>query len=154
MNDNNINKDSRAEDDIANISQDDLESLRLLQMQLKAILIDIYSEVTLWNSTIDGMEYILQKYDHKNNIREVTPDILALQSSYGFFIARSIFMNIAFTRYKIVSKRFREGTFEYSLQPNLDINTANIFGTIANLFFIKGAQGIVNRDNNQPVFGL
>ena len=139
------------------ISDEDKESLRLLSLQLRAILIDYYGETLLWNSTMQGISYILEKYDNIDGNEHNTtlaPDIVALQSTEVFLAAKIIFSNVSFTRFDIVSKKKAEGTFKYSLQPNIDINTANILSLIASYYYIRAANGIVARDNTQPVFGI
>lgn len=139
------------------ISDEDKESLRLLSLQLRAILIDYYGETLLWNATMQGISYILEKYDNierNEHDTTLTPDIVALQSTEVFLAAKIIFSNVGFTRFDIVSQKKAEGTFKYSLQPNMDINIANVLNLIASYYYIRAAKGIVARDNTQPVFGI
>lgn len=170
LNNNGCNKNRKNEDaeDINNglgantynlgkISDEDMESLRLLSLQLKAILLDYCGDTLLWNSTVQGIQYILEKYDRINDNEHTStlaPYVLALQSAYAFLAAKLILINISFTRFNIVSKKKAEGTFKYSLQPNIDINIANALNLIVSYYFIRAAQGIVMRDNVQPVFGF
>lgn len=155
-NSNTINRDANSSSSNT-ISDEDKESLRLLSMQLKAILIDYYGETLLWNATMQGILYILEKYDNiegNEHDTTLTPDIVALQSTEVFLAAKIIFANVAFTRFHIVSQKKAEGTFRYSLQPNRDINTANVLNLISSYYYIRAAKGIVPRDNTQPVFGI
>lgn len=153
----NKEESNSSDNNLGRISNEDLESLRLLSYQLRAILIDFYSEALLWNSTMQGIGYILEKYDGIEGNEHTTnyaPDIVALQSAYGFLSAKLVFASVAFTRFNIVSKKKAEGTFKYNLQPNCDINTANIINLISSYYYIRAANGIVARDNVQPVFVL
>ena len=106
---------------------------------------------------MQGISYILKKYDNiEGNEHDTTlpPDIVALQSTEVFLTANIILANVAFTRFDIVSQKKAEGTFKYSLQPNIDVNTANVLNLLASYYYIRGAKGIVARDNTQPVFGI
>lgn len=167
LNENSSNKNRKNEDfindlesninNLGKISDEDMESLRLLSLQLKGILLDYCGDSLLWNSTMQGIQYILEKYDGidgNEHTSTFAPDMIALQSSYAFLAAKLISINVAFTRFNIVSKKKAEGTFKYSLQPNIDINIANVLNLIVSYYFIRAAQGIVSRDNIQPVFGL
>lgn len=139
-----------------NISSEDKEALRLLSLQLRGIALDFYGEILFLTSTMQGISYILERYDNiEGNEHSTTlaPDVIALQSSYTFLAAKLIFINIAFTRFNIIYKKKEEGTFKYSLWPNYYINFANVLSLIVLYYYIRAAQGIVARDNTQPVFG-
>lgn len=151
------NKDINNNLNVNEISAKDMESLNLLSLQLKGILIDFYAESLLWSSTIQGIQYILEKYDGIDGNEHTStfmPDMTALQASYTFLAAKMISLYIGFTRYNIVSEMKARGTFNFSLQPNIDINTANVLNMIVSYYYIRAFQGIVNRDNIQPIFGL
>ena len=62
--------------------------------------------------------------------------------------------DVAFTKYEILNKKLKNGEINYSLQPNADINTANILSAIGYMYALRGAQGIYDRDITQPVFGV
>lgn len=59
-----------------------------------------------------------------------------------------------YNRYNTVYNKKLKGEFPYSLEPNILINTANLLDLISNVYYIKAAEGILARDNNQPVFGI
>ena len=59
-----------------------------------------------------------------------------------------------YNRYNTVYNKKLKGEFPYSLEPNILINTANLLDLISNIYYIKVAEEILARDNNQPVFGI
>ena len=145
------------------ISANDIESLKLLNIQIEAIYIGIYAYILLYISTVEGINLIYSKYDiniindnfknDRNSSSSLEPDFIAVQSTYMFFIARLMFVYVSFTRYDIIFNKSIIGEFEFSLQPNIYINTANALGLLAALYSILGAEGIYARDNTQAVFG-
>lgn len=156
---------------IENISEDDLQSLYLLDIQLKATMFVIYGQLLLCEANFQGRQVIFDKYNNesKNNnesndsedsqdstspISPVTPDKTVLQATYIFFTMKLIFIQIAFTRYDMVYNKKINGKFPYSLEPNEIINTANLLDLISCIYYIKAAEEILARDNNQPVFGI
>lgn len=145
MIDNNISFDE--------LSNDDKESVILLNNQISGVLIGIYAYIILYMSTMEGIDVIYSKYNghEKDNLQA---DELAVISTYLFLIERSILAKVAFTRYDIIYNKFIRGEFEYSLKPNMEINLANVLGIISEILFVLGAEGIYARDNNQPVFGI
>lgn len=141
------------------ISSDDLESLKLLAIQIEGMKIGVTGYILLFISTMQGIELILAKYNSESNLENnvkssAQPDFIALQSTYIFFIERLIFIYVALTRYDIVYNKSLAGDFPYSLEPNIFINTANLLSILAGIYFILGAEGIYARDNVQPVFGV
>ncbi|APF21952.1 hypothetical protein [Clostridium butyricum] len=155
--------------DFSNISADDLFSLHLLSLQYMANIINIISEGIFLDSTIQGFRLVLERYtgnnDADNNNADQNnannaqnpqndPDLLGLECTYGFFMSKLIFTYVAFARYEDLLRRKSEGTINYSLQPNEDINTGNILGILALCYTLKGAHGIAERNRNQPIFGI
>ncbi|MDO5516780.1 MAG: hypothetical protein Q4F66_04445 [Clostridium sp.] len=139
------------------ISDEDKQSLRLLMLQLKSMLIDLCGTAFIWNSTIEGIEYILERYDgiegneHSTNLE---PDMLVLQGSYIFLYSKLINTNVAFTRFNTVWKKKVEGNYRYSLEPNYYVNAANILNLLVSYYYIRAAKILVSRDNRQPVYGI
>ena len=139
------------------ISSQDLISLNLLTLQLKGILLNYFGNSLLWNSTIQGIQHVLEKYDsiegneHDSNL---TPDLIALQSYYISLVAKIISLYIAFTRYNVVSEMKVNGDFNFSLQPNIYINTANVLNIIVSYYYIRALQGIILDRDIQPIFGI
>lgn len=109
---------------------------------------------------MQGREVIYSKYNTNNNVENndilspIVPDNTVLQATYIFFLMKLLFIQIAFTRYNTVYNKKLKGEFPYSLEPNILINTANLLDLISNVYYIKAAEGILARDNNQPVFGI
>lgn len=139
------------------ISDEDKQSIMLLLLQLKSMLIDLCGVAFIWNSTIEGIEYILERYDniegneHSTNLE---PDMLVLQGSYIFLYSKLINTNVAFTRFNTVYKKKAEGNYKYSLQPNYDVNIANILNLLVSYYYIRASQILVSRDTRQPVYGI
>lgn len=136
-----------------NFSESDIRSLKLLDEQLRAQTMFIYSDFLSYLSTIEGIQLIYSKYDSSiSNI--YNPDITALQSLYAAIVARLMIANVAFTKYDILIDKFNNGEINFSLQPNVDINIANILSIMGYMYALRGAQGIYDRDITQPVFGV
>ncbi|CDM67576.1 hypothetical protein CM240_0409 [Clostridium bornimense] len=136
-----------------NFSENDIRSLKLLDEQLRAQTMFIYSDYLSYLATIEGIQLIYSKYD--SNITNIyNPDITTLQSIYAAIVARLMLADVAFTKYDILIKRFKNGEINFSLQPNDDINTANILSALGYMYALRGAQGIYERDISQPVFGI
>ena len=140
--------------------EEDIESLLLLEIQLRGTLIVIYGQLLLIQANFQGREVIYNKYkdnndiDNSNTMSQVTPDKTVLKATYIFFLIKLLFIQIAFTRYNTVYNKKLNGEFPYSLEPNILINNANLLDLISCIYYIKAAEGILARDNNQPVFGI
>lgn len=141
-------------------SEEDTESLLLLEIQLRGTLIVIYGQLLLIQANFQGREVIYNKYKDNNNMNnsntmsQVTPDKTVLKATYIFFLIKLLFIQIAFTRYNTVYNKKLNGEFPYSLEPNILINNANLLDLISCIYYIKAAEEILARDNNQPVFGI
>lgn len=145
--------DNEFEKENYNMSDEDIETLKLLNIQKTAQIIFIYSDILSYISTLEGIELIYRKY-RSNSGRIPNPDILAVQSVYLAVMAKMITTKISFTRYKKLYKKQMEGEFEYSLEPNININTGNVLGLISYFYLLSGAIGLYERDLSQPVFGI
>lgn len=138
-----------------NISEADRQSIRLLMIQLRAIYIGIYADFLTLNSTLEGIQIILDKYDDKEDILpDALPDVLGLKATYLYLIARFLSIYVSFSRYNTVSQLLAKGEYKYTIYPNVFINNSNILGLIANIYSLRAATAIVNRDNIQPIYGL
>lgn len=146
-------------------SEEDIESLLLLEIQLKGTLTVIYGQLLLVQANFQGREVIYNKYKNNNNsnnsnnnngntMSQVTPDKTVLEATYIFFLMKILFIQIAFTRYNTVYNKKLKGEFPYSLEPNILINNANLLDLVSCIYYIKAAEGILARDNNQPVFAI
>ncbi|MGG7175957.1 hypothetical protein ACQPU1_00085 [Clostridium paraputrificum] len=136
-----------------NISSDDMEELRLLNIQLGADIIAIISDILSYTSTRQSIDLVYSKYNGEPG--DVTmPDVTALESLYVGLIARFIYTEISFIRYDHLYEKYMNGEIEYSLQPDLDIINGNMLRNIGVFYSIRGAWGIYDRDTNQPVFGI
>lgn len=138
-----------------NYTSDQLEELRLLMLQEQADITGIVADILSYASTRAGFQIV---EDNANNINDqydvARADILAIQSMYLTIFARLIYTQIGFTRYEHLYDRYKNGEIDYSLQPDMDINTGNIIRLISNYYLLRGALGIYERDSNQPIFGV
>lgn len=149
--------------DFENMSEYDRYSLELLSIQFGANMISIASDIVSLNAVFQGIRVILERNMANNNAESSNnnakslqndPDVLGLKSVYLNFAGKLIFTYIGFERYKMLIRQKTEGTLKYSLRPNIDINTANILGILANCYTLKGAYAIVDRSRVQSIFGI
>lgn len=136
-----------------NFSENDIRSLKLLNEQLRAQAIYIYSDYLAYLSTIESIQLIYSKYD-SSILNIYNPDITVLESIYAAIVARLMLIDVAFTRYDILNNKLNNGEINFSLKPNDDINTASVLSAIGYMYALRGAQGIYERDITQPVFGI
>lgn len=135
------------------VSNNDFRKLQLLNLQLSALRISILSDLYAYESTLDGIRLVYNKY-LDTPITTPNPDVLAIQSIALGFIAKIIITSIGFARYEELTKQASRGEIDFSLQPNVNINIANILSSIGYVYSLNGAQGIYERDITQPVFGI
>ena len=111
-------------------SEEDIESLHLLEIQLRGTLIVIYGQLLLIQANFQGREVIYNKYksnddietggiNNSNTTSQVTPDRTVLKATYIFFLIKLLFIQIAFTRYNTVYNKKINGEFPYSLELNI-----------------------------------
>ena len=136
-----------------NLTDEDVETLRLLNMQLYGNLVFVVSDVLSYISTIESINLVYSKYENTSeNLPD--PDVPALESAYLAVIARSILFDLGFARYGHLVDKFNNGEIDFSLSPDEDINLGNIFGVISYMYLLRGAMAIYERDLSLPVFGL
>lgn len=138
-----------------NYTSDQLEELRLLSLQEQADITGIVADILSYASTRAGFQIVddnARNIDDKYDVARA--DILAIQSIYLTIFARIVYTQIGFTRYEHLYEKYINGEIDYSLQPDMDINTGNIIRLISNYYFLRGALGIYERDSNQPIFGV
>ncbi|SFC13465.1 hypothetical protein [Clostridium uliginosum] len=149
------NEHTSDRNDGINFTEEDIEKLRLLDIQRRAQIISIYASILSYMSTIEGIELIYSKYTNNSNSNNVpNPDIPALQSVYLGLITRSIFTEIGVNKYNMLYEKYINGKITYSLKPNIDINIGNMLGIISSYYTLRGTKGIYDRDINQPIFGI
>lgn len=136
-----------------NFTDEDVETLRLLNLQLYGNLVFIVSDLLSYISTIESINLVYSKYENTSE-NLPNPDVPALQSAYLAVIARSILFDVGFARYGQIVEKFNNGEIDFSLSPDEDINLGNIFGVISFMYLLRGTMGIYERDLSLPVFGL
>lgn len=146
MQDNNSNKN-------INLSDFDLKSLELLNIQKNMGLLAIYADILSYISTLESIDLIYARYDE--NAKNIpNPDIPILQSAYISIFIRIIFTQIGFTKYDMLLERSNNGDYKYSLDPNRKINMANLLGIVANSYSLSAIEEIYLREKDQPIFGI
>lgn len=151
----NVNNENTSNDYTSyNISDADLESLKLLNEQLVATKISFIVGILFYQASTDGIKLVLEKYTKEHTVDRSNIDVTVIKALYLALIQNLIITNVALTRYNIELEKLKEGKIDYSLQPNEDINVANALSLLSSYYGIKGAEGIYARNNNQPIFGL
>ena len=123
------------------MSEADIRTLGLLNLQILMIYITIYAYIILYTSTVQGIELIYSKYNNEH--------IDSIQADETL-----IFTRIAIVRYNILYEEKERGEIDYSLEPNINIIRSNIVSIISLLYLIAGAEGVYERDNGQTIFGV
>ncbi|WP_051540127.1 hypothetical protein [Clostridium ihumii] len=136
-----------------NLSDFDLKSLELLNIQKNMGLLAIYADILSYISTLESIDLVYAQYD--SNAKNVhNPDIPALQAAYIFMFTRIVFTQIGFTKYDMLLERSNNGDYKYSLDPNRKINMANLLGIVANSYSLSAIEEIYLREKDQPIFGI
>ena len=146
-------KNSNYEDIYIRMNENDKEELRLLNIQHRADVICIISDIFSYRATLESIELVYSRYDNTAD-QIANPDIPAIKAALLLLIARLIYNQIGFIRYDHLYERKMRGEYEHSLKPNVDINIANIFKTIGSFYGLIAAIEIYNRDLQQPIFGI
>lgn len=109
----------------------DMEELKLLNYQVIASLIILYSDILLYKAANEINE---------NNIEACI--LIRIQAQAYGLISRIIFLWVDFTRYSNLYERYINEEINYSLQPNIDINIGDIFGVLIFYYGLFGDLGI------------
>lgn len=105
----------------------------------------------LYKSTLLGVEFV--KTHFTNNELIVQADDLVKQAVNIFFVAGLISAQLAMINYNIAYEDINNGA-DYSIQPNIDLITANVLNVTAGIYYIKAANGLYDRDSLQPILGF
>ena len=73
---------------------------------------------------------------------------------YLYIIAKVLYTQVGFIRYDNLYQRSMEGEFNYSLEPNVDVNIGNILSLLGLMYTFAAAKEFVIRDINLPSFGI
>ncbi|SCJ63671.1 Uncharacterised protein [uncultured Clostridium sp.] len=125
--------------------------LQILATQQLVVVLNIYGQVLLYEATLLGNELV--KTHFTNNELQIKADTLVQQAVKIFFIAGLISFELAMINYDKANEDIRSGA-NYSIQPNIDLLTANTLNVTAGIYYIKAANGLYDRDNLQPIFGF
>ncbi|WP_252250787.1 hypothetical protein [Clostridium sp. ZBS13] len=148
------NEDTKA-NNTEKITEEDMELLRLLDIQKGAQTIAIYADILAYISTLEGIDLIYGKYQKGVDVNRLpNPDIPALQSVYLGIIARSMITEIGFLKYDKLYKKYINGEITYSLRPNIDLNIGNVIGLVSSYYTLRGIKAIYKRNIEQPILGI
>lgn len=137
------------------MSETDVRTLGLLELQILMIWITIYGYIIFYISTIQGIQSIYDKYNNIDMSKDLlAADETALQAVYILFATQLIFTNIAISRYNILYEEKKNGEIDYSLDPNISVVISNILSTISRIYLVNGAEGSYERDSGQTIFGV
>ncbi|NME81546.1 hypothetical protein [Clostridium sp. SM-530-WT-3G] len=139
------------------ISDEDKQSICLLIIQLRSIVTDLCAYALIWQATMKGIQYILERYDSiegNEHTTDLEPDILVLNGLYIALISKLMNTYVSFTRYNIVTNKLAQGTYKYSSLPNYYINVANILNLLVSYYRIEATKILVARDTSQPIYGV
>ena len=125
--------------------------LQILSVQQLSIALNIYGQILSYQSTVLGVEFV-QTHFTKNKIL-IKADSLVKQANYIFFIAALIAFQLSIINYDISYNDIQEGA-NYSIQPNIDLITANILNLTAEIYYIKAINGLYDRDTLRSIYGL
>ena len=150
----NRNKNSTYDENIYLImTKEDKYKLDLLYTQLMAQYLFLIARFYLFESTFESIDIIYNKYNNLMD-RIPNPDIPAVKASYIYFIGQLIVTQVGFERFNQIYTKYINGEIDYSIQPDIDINIANILSIIADYYYIVASEGIYDRDLDQPIFGI
>lgn len=154
--DENTNSNSSQQDRKESSNRNDpssMQEIQLLVLQLNTQIIGIFIDIILYTVTIKGINLVINPSDNASeNVREIDQEIL--MSAYISLLTTLIFAYIAITRYNTLVEKKERGEFKDTLQPNIDIIASVFIGLISNVFFIRGAEGSLQRDSTQSIFGI
>lgn len=127
------------------------EKLQLLAVQQLVIILNIYGQVLLYKAALLGVELVETHFT--NNELQIEADTLVKQAVYIFLITGLLSAQLAMINYNLAYEDINNGA-DYSIQPNIDLITANVLNVTAAIYYIKAANGLYDRDNLQPIFGF
>lgn len=117
----------------------DMKELELLQQQFIGCIFILLSDIIAFSSL---SQIIILRENNENNINEYL--VLIIQAEIFAVISRVIFLNVDFTRYADLYERYENGEINFSLEPNIVINIADIYNLINYVYAYLGAIGIYN----------
>ncbi|GAA0076488.1 hypothetical protein UT300005_08660 [Clostridium sp. CTA-5] len=152
-NTNDTDNNANAGNNNQNMSEDDINSLNLLEIARCIQIVNIYADILGYISIMEGFELIYNKYNNNSNSEDLpNPDFLSLEAVTLGVITRLIATQIGFIRYDDLYRKSTNGEITFSLQPNIDINIGNVIGILSSYYILKGVKGVYDRNSNQPIF--
>lgn len=149
----NNSKGSSSSNGENDLTSEDMLNIQLLNFQLVGVTLSLYANTLLYEAYTKSYDLIYNK-ENVTSEDKLQIDTIILKALYAFLTSALISAQIANTRYKVISDKINKGEVNFSIQPNVDLFIANVLNVTANIYYIKGAKGIYDRDNIQPIFGI
>lgn len=106
-------KNSNYEDIYIRMNENDKEELRLLNIQHRADVICIISDIFSYRATLESIELVYSRYDNTAD-QIANPDIPAIKAALLLLIARLIYNQIGFIRYDhLYERKMRGGVWTF-----------------------------------------
>ena len=128
-------------------TQEELEELSLLNSSLISTYIFTISDIIFYDSTVNSINYILNKQRDERLIGEVE----AIEAGYLEVISKIILVNVDISRYSHLYKKNINDKKERLLKPEVDITIGDEFQVLTYFFIYIGFLGAYEVNNIQDI---
>lgn len=128
-------------------TQEELEELSLLNSSLISTYLFTISDIIFYDSTVDSINYILNKQRDERLIGEVE----AIEAGYLEVISKIILVNVDISRYSHLYKKNINDKKERLLKPEVDITIGDEFQVLTYFFIYIGFLGAYEVNNIQDI---
>lgn len=143
------------EDYIPNMNEKDALNMNLLGQQAYAQIVVICADLLLYNSTLQSMDLIKQKY--LNNINYTPdPDVPALLGTRSLFFASMILTSITSFKYEWLLQNPPDPAPIGIIrgQTNKELLISNILVSLGYTYGVIGIQKVYDSDHIGPIYGI
>lgn len=128
-------------------TQEELEELSLLNSSLISTYLFTISDIIFYDSTVNSINYILNKQRDERLIGEVE----AIEAGYLEVISKIILVNVDISRYSHLYKKNINDKKERLLKPEVDITIGDEFQVLTYFFIYIGFLGAYEVNNIQDI---
>ena len=128
-------------------TQEELEELSLLNSSLISTYLFTISDIIFYDSTVNSINYILNKQRDERLIGEVE----AIEAGYLEVISKIILVNVDISRYSHLYKKNINDKNERLLKPEVDITIGDEFQVLTYFFIYIGFLGAYEVNNIQDI---
>ena len=128
-------------------TQEELEELSLLNSSLISTYLFTISDIIFYDSTVNSINYILNKQRDERLIGEVE----AIEVGYLEVISKIILVNVDISRYSHLYKKNINDKKERLLKPEVDITIGDEFQVLTYFFIYIGFLGAYEVNNIQDI---